>query len=179
MSVRRATRFIDRVITVTLVAIFLVLLGAVVERFFHPFTPLIDRALAWVDKTEALLGEESLMGLSLGMIVLTVSVCLIPLFLPRVNKTQYRTSTVRSVLASVVFFFTQILYGWAESFGRLHLIGAMLLAVVATLVIIEFLALLTRDDQEVSLRTDLLAAAASGLASGIVLKLIQVLVQRL
>jgi hypothetical protein len=179
MSVKRASHFLNKIMAVSIFAITAVIILAAVERLFHPFTPLLKSAGDWIKKTEQMMSVNSLMGISLGMIVLTVLVCMFPLFLPKVNKKQYRTSTVRGVIASVVFFFTQLMYAWAEQFGKLHLIGAMLLAIIVTVIIIEFLALLTRIDEEVSLRTDLLAAAASGLASGIVIKLIEIFVSQI
>lgn len=179
MSVRRATRFLRNVIIFALALITIFILLAAIELVFHPFTPWINRSIAWFIETEELLSVHSLMGISLGMIVLTVLVCLFPLVMPKVNKKQFRTTTFRGVIASLVFFFTQLLYTWAETFGNLHLIGAMLVAIIITLIVIEFLSLLSGVDEEVSLRTDLLAAAASGLASGIVIKLVQVLIGQL
>lgn len=176
MSVKRATRFLRNVMTVAFLLIALVIILAAVESLFHPFTAWLDKAQAWFTNTEKLLSEESLRGISLGMIVLTLGVCFFPLLHPRVNKKQFRTNTFRGVIASLVFFFTQLMYTWAEHFGKLHLMGAMLVAIIVTLIIIEFLSLLTRIDEEVSLRTDLLASASSGLAAGIVIKLVEVLV---
>ncbi len=175
MTVKRASNFLNKVIllSLTLVGVFLVL--AAIESLFHPFTPWINLARAKIAEAEKLLTANSLMGISFGMIALTLAVCLVPLFMPSVNKKQYRTNTARGVLSSVVFFFSQGLYAWAEGFGKLHLIGAMLLAIAVTVIIIEFLALLTRVDEERSLRTDLLSSCAAGLASGIVIKLIEVL----
>jgi hypothetical protein len=175
MSVKRATDFLNRLITATFAILGILAVLAIVERFFHVFTPWIKKAAKWISDSEKLLGGNSLMGISFGMIVLTLLVCAFPLFMPKVNKKQYRTNTIRGVIASVVFFFTQALYAWAESFGSLHLVGAMLLAIVLTILVIEFLSLLTRNDEEVSLRTDLISAGASGLASGIVIKLIEVM----
>ena len=175
MSVKRATRFLNKVIVFTILLCALAVIFAGIESLFHPFTPWIDKSLDWLTNTEKLLSTDSFMGISLGMIVLTLAVCLVPLFLPSVNKKQYRTNTLRGILASAVFFFSQQLYSWAEGFGKLHLIGAMLLAIFITIIIIEFLALLTRVDEERSLRTDLLSSCAAGLASGIVIKLISIL----
>ena len=179
MSVKRASHFLNKVMAVSVFAVTVVIIIAAIERLFHPFSPWLRDIGDWFKNTERLLGANSLMGISLGMIVLTLLVCMFPLLIPKVNKKQYRTSTIRGVIASVVFFFTQLMYAWAEHYGKLHLIGAMLLAIVITVIVIEFLALLTRVDEEVSLRTDLLAAAASGLASGIVIKLIEIFVSQL
>lgn len=176
MSVKRATRFLNKIIVFTMTLIGVILVLAAIESLFHPFTPWINLARAKIADAEGLLTANNLMGISFGMIALTLAVCLLPLFMPSVNKKQYRTNTARGVLASVVFFFSQALYTWAERLGKLHLIGAMLLAIAVTVIIIEFLALLTRVDEERSLRTDLLSSCAAGLASGIVIKLIEVLV---
>jgi hypothetical protein len=179
MSVKRATHFLNKVIALTFAIIGIFLVLAVIESLFHPFTPWIDEARVRIADAERLLTANSLRGISFGMIALTLVVCVLPLLMPSVNKKQYRTNTARGVLASVVFFLSQGLYGWAESFGKLHLIGAMLLAIAVTIIVIEFLALLTRVDEERSLRTDLLSSCAAGLASGIVLKLIEVLVNQM
>jgi Na+/proline symporter len=179
MSVRRATRFLNNVLIVALVIVCAIVILAAVENVFHPFTAWLHDAKAWLIDTEKTLNKNSLMGISFGMVVLTLGACLGPMFMPRVNKQQYRTNTVRGVIASVVFFFTQLMYDWAENFGRLHLIGAMAAAIVVTVLVIEFLSLLTRVDEEVSFRTDLLASVASGLAAGIVIKLIEIIIIQL
>jgi glucan phosphoethanolaminetransferase (alkaline phosphatase superfamily) len=177
MSIKRATRFLQRVLVIFFILLITALALVAVQELFHPFTAYVQTAITWLDRTEELLSQNSWLGISLGMIVLTVLVAVFPLLLPRVNKKQYRTNTVRGVIASVVFFFTQLIYTWAETFGRLHLLAAMLMAIIITVITIEFLALLMRQDEEVNFRTDLLAAAASGLASGIVIKLIEVVVK--
>ncbi len=179
MSVRRATRFLNNVLIVSLVIVCAIVILAAVENVFHPFTPWLQGVKDWLVNAERTLNKTALMGISFGMVVLTLGACLGPIFLPRVNKQQYRTNTVRGVIASVVFFFTQLMYDWAENFGKLHLIGAMVAAIVVTMIVIEFLSLLTRVDEEVSLRTDLLASVASGLASGIVIKLIGIIIAQL
>ncbi len=174
MSVKRATRFLNRVMVFIILAATAVAVLAAIEYLFHPFTPLLEDFSRWLSQTERTLQGDALLGVSFGMIALTVGVCAFPLLMPKVNKRQYRTNTIRGVIASIVFFFSQALYDWAENFGRLRLIGAMVVAIIVTMIIIEFLSLLTRVDEEVSLRTDLISAAASGLASGIVLKLLAV-----
>lgn len=176
MSVRRATRFLKKTALIAFLAVLAVAILAAIQQVFHPFTPWINQAKGWLAKTERLLGTASIVGISTGMIVLTIFACAVPMFMSRVNKTQYRTDIVRGVIASVVFFLTQTLYGAAERYGKLSLIFAMALAIAVTMVIIEFLSLLARNDEEISLRTDLLGAVASGLVSGIVIKLIEVMV---
>ena len=176
MSVQRAKRFLNRVLVVTLLIAMVAVIFAAVEQRYHPFAAQIKTVTDWLANTEQLLSSNEIMGISGGMIALTLIVCLFPIFMPKVNKKQYRTTTFRGVIASVVFFFTQVFYTKAELLGQLHLIGAMILAIIVTVVIIEFLSLLTRNEEEVSFRTDLLAAAASGLASGIVIKLIGVVI---
>jgi len=179
MSVQRAKRFLNRVLVITLLFTMFAVIFAAIEQRYQPFAGQIKTVTDWLSGTEKLLSSNEIMGISGGMIALTLLVCLFPLFMRKVNKKQYWTNTVRGVIASVVFFFTQIFYAKAEKLGQLHLIGAMVLAIVITLVIIEFLSLLTRNEEEVSFRTDLLAAAASGLASGIVIKLIGVVVTQI
>jgi len=179
MSVKRASHFLKKVILSTIILFSTLIILATIETLFHPFTPWIDTCVDWLTETEKNLQGNSLMGVSSGMIALTLLVCLFPLFMRRVNKKQYRTNTFRGVLSSVIFFFSQALYAWAERFGKLHLMGAMLMAIAVTLIIIEFLALLSRVDEEVSLRTDLISACAAGLASGIVIKLIQIFISQI
>jgi len=179
MSVKRAKRFLNRVLVVALLFSMVAVIFAAIEQRYHPFAAQIKTVTDWLTNTEKLLSSNEIMGISGGMIALTLIVCLFPMFMPKVNKKQYRTNTFRGVIASVVFFFTQIFYTRAELLGQLHLIGAMVLAIIVTVIIIEFLSLLTRNEEEVSFRTDLLAAAASGLASGIVIKLIGVVVTQI
>ncbi|MBN2811332.1 MAG: hypothetical protein JXP39_05510 [Spirochaetales bacterium] len=174
MSVKRAARFLNRIIEATIILFGIIVILALVQHGTGIFTPILREFSNRMAQAERLLDKRTMLGISSGMIVFTLASLLFPLFLRRVNKAQYRVNTLRGIISSVVFFFTQMLYSWAALKSRLHMFASMALAIIATLVIIEFLSHLISNEEEVSFRTDLLSAASSGLAAGIVIRLIQI-----
>lgn len=176
MSLSRAGRFLKRVLIVVL--LLAVVAGGLVsvQLVAHPFDREIKLATDWLGQANGLIDRDLMAGLSLGMIVLVLIVAVLPLLMRNVNRSQYFVATQRGVIASVVFFATQLLYNWAESINRFYLIVAMVGVIVVTFVMVETLSLLMHNEQkeENAFRTDLLASFASGLVSGVVIKLAMV-----
>ena len=177
MSTKKAVRFLKQVLVVCLV-LFIIVGGLLaVQLIFEPFTDQIILVTDWIAKVNSVVETSLFTGISVGMIVLALVVAFLPLVSRKINRRQYLVATQRGVLAALVFFFSQMLYTWAENLSRFWLIVAIVGVAAITFILIETLSLLMRQDEEVAFRTDLLASIASGLVSGIVLKLIQVLVQ--
>ena len=176
MSTRYAARFLKNVM-ITFLVLFIIAGSLVLAQIiFQPFDPLIARLTAWIAWANGIIDTSLITGISIGMIVLAMLVTILPLLnRKRINRQQYAVATQRGVVASLVFFFTQMLYGWAEGLSRFWLIVSIIGVIVVTFVIIETLARLMRSDEVVAFRTDLLASIASGLVSGIVIKMIQVM----
>ena len=176
MSLSRAARFLKTVLIITLIVAVVIGALASIQLIAHPFNTQIDLARTWLAKLNTVIGENLMAGISLGMIVLVLLVAVLPLLMRNVNRSQYFVATQRGVISSVVFFLTQMLYTWAEGFSRFYLILSMALVILLTFVLVETLSLLMHSDrkEEMAFRTDLLAAFAAGLVSGIVIKLIMV-----
>ena len=176
MSTKRVVTFLKRILVIFLI-LFIVIGGLVaVQLIWAPFTHEVRVVEAWIASANNFADQDLFTGISLGMIVLALAVAFLPLVSRKINRKQYMVATQRGVLAALVFFFSTMLYTWAGNLSRFWLIVAIVGVAIFTFILIETLALLMRQDEEVAFRTDLLASIASGLVSGIVLKLIQVLV---
>ena len=179
MTPNRAVLFLKQVLLVFMILFIIAGSLVIVQLMFQPFDPWIAHVTAWIAQANDVANTNLFTGLSIGMLALAVLVTLIPVLSRRkINRKQYAVATQRGVVASLVFFFTQMLYDWAEALSRFWLIVSIIGVVIASFVIIETLSRLMRQNEEVAFRTDILASIASGLVSGIVLKLIMVLIQR-
>lgn len=175
MSTKKALRFLRRVLIIGLV-LFIIAGGlAIVQLMFGTFDPAIAQVTTWIAEANNVANTNLITGISIGMILLAILASVLPLVSRKINRKQYLVATQRGVLASLVFFFSQMLYTWAENLSRFWLIVAIVGVAIVTMIIIETLALLMRQDEEVAFRTDLIASIAAGLVSGIVLKLIEVI----
>jgi hypothetical protein len=172
MPISRAVRFLRKVFLTLVLLAAAALALALVQYFCHPFGKQIEAAKRLFANADSLAGKEMLRGISLGMIAFVAAAGLFPLLLKGVDRKQYLVATQRAVIASVILFFSQMLYNWVRTFGFLHLIITMAASTVIALVLIETFSLLIRDDKQVAFRTDLLAAISSSLIAGIILNLI-------
>jgi hypothetical protein len=179
MPLHRAARFLRRVVIIAVAAA--AVLGALVavQLLFNPFGSQLSQAREWMKQGDSLAKRQLMQGLSFGMIALAILVGLIPLVMKGVNRKQYLVATQRAIIASVILFGTQALFGWAEKLGDFYLILIMAGVVVVAFVLIETLSLLMDEDKEVAFRTDMLACISSSLIAGIILKLAVLLASRL
>jgi hypothetical protein len=175
MSTRKALQFLRRVLIVALVLFIITGSMVIVQLMFQPFDPLIAKATEIIAEANGVANTNLITGISIGMLLLAVVASVLPLLSRKINRRQYLVAAQRGVVAALVFFFSQMLYDWAENLSRFWLIVSIVGVVVLTFVVIETLALLMRKDEEVAFRTDIIASIASGLVAGIVIKLIMVI----
>lgn len=177
MPVSRAVGFLRSFLTMVGVITLIGFIVWVAQTQTGFLDPVIAMATLWLAQANAFLDTSMMTGISAGMIILSLLVLVLPLLMKGINKPQYTTAVRRGVVSSLVFFVSQILYTWAELQGRGLLIVSMIVVLILSFVIIEFLSRLLKAEHEAAFRTDMLASMASGLVSGIVLKLIEVLVR--
>jgi len=176
MALRRVSRFLRSVLS------FFLVLGAAagIVAFIQSRWHIFDSALAFLEseiaRLNGLLETELLTGISLGLLALVAVVIVVPLLMPKVNRKQFITATQRGIIASLVFFLSQLLYTWAEGYSKFWLIVSMIGIIILVFILIETLSLMMRQDEEVAFRTDLLASFTSGLGASIVIKLIEIMI---
>jgi hypothetical protein len=142
-----------------------------VQYTWHPFDELLPALGQGQNVAGRTLSAEAVAGITFGTLALALVLSFVPLLSKGVNKKQYLSNFNRSILAAFVYFLTERLYSALEAQGGRFLIWALLGAMVATFLLIEFVVRLVRVEQETSLRTDLLASISSGLAFGIIVRL--------
>lgn len=170
----RALVFLKRLLMTCLVlAVFGAILYAV-QVLFGVFNPLLDALSADLTKIDQALARQLVTGLSIGTIALVLFILFFPLLMKGVEKKQYLISVQRGIISSVVFMLTEWVYHLAEQISRLYLFVAVGIAMFFTVILIEFISLAIRKENEVAFRTDMLAAIVSGLVFGVLVKMTSV-----
>jgi len=139
--------------------------------------PVLEPLKAWLAEADSFMDQSTLIGISTGMIVLSLLVLFMPLFLRSTIKSQYLTSVRRGIVASGVFFLSQVFYSLVDKLGKSYLILSMAAVMLASFLLIEILARFMKEENEASFRTDMFASMAAGLVSSIILTLVQGLVK--
>ncbi len=142
-----------------------------VQAFYHPF----DSQIAWIKESIDYLNTTTsyylIAGISAGTIIFIGVIVLFPMLLKGIDRKNYWWSIVKGLVASFVFYLTQLLYRYAENLGRIYFLLALLAIIIATLILIEIITLSMREERHVELRTDLIAAVTSGLIFGLLLRI--------
>jgi hypothetical protein len=161
---RRFTPLLRRILGFLFI---LVVIGAVawgVQTIWHPLDPVIAYIDQDVGAVGATLSTQAVAGVSLASLVLFAILMIIPLSMRGVNNKQFLGSFTRGILASVVYLFTDWLYGELEHVGRFWLLVGMLTTIVVTIVFVELITRAGKREEEVNARSDLMASITSGLA---------------
>lgn len=177
MANKRVFSFIRNVVVVLAIIVLIGVVVWVVQSTTGLLDPLIVEAQRLLELANGVLDTPLMAGISASMIVLSLVVLFIPLLMKGIQKKQYLTAVRRGIVASGVFFVSQLLYAWAETEGRSILLVSMVLVLVGSFILIELLARMLRAEEEASFRTDMVASMASGLMSGMVLKLVGILLE--
>lgn len=176
MPISRANRFLLRVVTVFLVLVLAGIVLYLVQVFFQPFDDQLKFINDWIITTNQAISRELITGISGGLVVLVLLIFITPLFMRGVNNKQYMVATWRGIISSFVFLVTQALYDYAEQISRFYLIVAIVAVVILSLILIEYLSLMMKQEEQVAFRTDIVSALVSGLIFGIVMKVIFLMV---
>jgi hypothetical protein len=176
-SASRFRRYLRRLarVGILLGALAIVLYG--VQAIFHPFDEAIARLLAYVQELDDNLSREAFAGISIGSLVLILIICLFPFLLKRIDEAAYLRGLWRGLIAAAVYFLSNKLFALAVSANRIYFILATLGIIVLTLIVVEGLSLAVREEEERSFRTDVTASIASGLLFGVLVKLVEFVVE--
>jgi hypothetical protein len=145
-------------------------LGAV-QALFHPFDAYIAAVTGFVEELDSKLTREAFNGITIGSLALVLALCVFPIFLSRIDERAYARGLWRGLVSASVFFLSNELYALASSVGRVHFIVAVLAVVAVSAIVVEGVSLAVREEEEKSLRTDIVASIASGLLFGVLVKL--------
>jgi Na+/proline symporter len=174
MRSSRFTRYIGRLIRVALVlaVIFLGLYAA--QSYYHVFDDQIASVTAFLSSLEGSLSAEALAGISMGSLLLVAVLCLAPIFWKKIDARGYVRGLWRGVISAFVYLASSALFSFAAKASRVYLILAVAGVIIVSALLIEAVSLAGREEEERSLRTDIVSSISSGLLFGVLLQLGQV-----
>jgi len=177
MSKERAFFFAKRVFILFAILLLVTFILFLINMQTNLFTPYLEQASVYLNQANIFLDQSLMTGISIGMIILAVSVLFLPLILRGIKKQQYMVAVRRGVLSTIIFFVSQLLYTWSLDFGKSYLLLSIIIVLIVTFIIIEILSRFKSAEEEASFRTDLFASMSAGLVSSIVLTLIQIMIK--
>lgn len=149
--------------------------AALLVAFLQTRYGLFDRELAWaralMADADTRLSNEAFAGISVGSLLLVLGLCVVPIFMRKIDGPGYRRGLWRGLVSAAVFLVSTKLYALAESASRLYLLVAIGLVVLVSALLVEGISLAVREEDERSFRTDVVSAIASGLLFAVLLKL--------
>jgi len=164
-----ATLFIRLGIVALIVAILVL-----VQQFTHVLDPVIAVLDKDVNKMDGTMTKNLFAGISIGTLVLIAVLFLVPFFHRGVNNKQYASSIFRGIISSAVFFATDLIYRELDHVSHFKLLVIVLLTIVVGFILIEFVAKgLAKREDEVAVRTDIVASIVSGLMFALIVRLAQ------
>ncbi len=169
----RFTTYISRLFRITLVIAVVVLGLYAAYSYYGLFKDQVLTAKAFMQDAEKRMSVEALAGISMGSFVLVAGLCLAPLFMRKIDKRAYKRSLWRGVVSAGVFLVSSELFSYAEKASQVYLIAAILAVIIVSALLIEAVSLAVREEDERSMRTDIVASISSGLLFGVLLKLAQ------
>lgn len=172
----RLKKFLVRLLIVVLVLLIISFILFLLQAFFGLFDPQIAWIKGVVTETDAKFSADVFAGISVGTVGLMIVVSFFPVFMKGVNNRQYFMGLRRGVISAFVFYLSDTLYRWLGEINRFYMILTMVIVVIITFILIEVLSLSTKENEEVSFRTDLVSAIVSGLVFGVLLKLFSTIV---
>lgn len=168
----RFTQFVGQLFWFIIIMVAIACVVFTVQTIWHPFNALIAFINQDVDKVNSTLTGEVVGGISFAALLLFLVLLLIPLLIRGVNNKQFITGFLRGILASAVYLVTDYFYSSMEKLGRFWLVLAILFSIVVTFVLVELITRAGKKKDEVSVRTDLTSSISSGLAFGLIIKLV-------
>jgi hypothetical protein len=151
---------------------------ALVQLLFHPFDAILATVEGGLSETDRTLQSDAVAGVSFGTIVLVVAVAALPLLKKGVRRRQYGLSFWRGLLSSAIFLATDRLYRYVQELGLLYFSATLALFIAATIILVEIVSRVGRQETESDTRTELLASIVSGLVFGLLVQLAGHLLRR-
>jgi Na+/proline symporter len=170
----RFTRYIGRLLRIALVLSVLVLGLYAAQSYYHVFDDQIAGVKAFLASLEDSLSAEALAGISMGSLVLVAVLCLAPIFWKKIDTRGYMRGLWRGIVSAFVFLASTELFSFAAKASKVYLILSIAGVIIVSALLIEAVSLAAREEEERSLRTDIVASISSGLLFGVLLQLGQV-----
>ncbi|AEJ20081.1 hypothetical protein [Gracilinema caldarium] len=166
----RLERFLSQLMLVFIVILLIIGILALMQATLHPFDPVVSKAeltLSTLDKT---LDSSLFSGVSLGTIVVILSILTLSMAGQGVHKRQYMVSYWRGILSSLIFFVSDAFYRYVRSQGMLYYSASLALFIVLMLILVEIISRWGSVTEERERRTELLASIVSGLSFGLLIQ---------
>jgi hypothetical protein len=166
----RLERFLSQLMLVFIVLLLFFGILTLIQAAFHPLDPVVTKAeltLSTLDKT---LSSSLFSGVSLGTIVVILSILALSMAGRGVHKRQYMVSYWRGILSSLIFFISDAFYRYVRSQGMLYYSASLALFIALMLILVEIISRWGSVTEERERRTELLASIVSGLSFGLLVQ---------
>lgn len=173
---KRINRFLLKLLIAACVLVFIGAVIYFIQITFHIFDSQIKQVTDWVDYVNQAGSYSLIAGISFGSIIFILAAGFFPFLLRGVNRKNYWASMQRGLIASFVFYISQIIYKYASNLGRIYFYIAIFAVIVVTLILIEIITLGMKEEKKEaeSMRTDIIASITSGLIFGVLIKVVEV-----
>ncbi len=171
---QRVKKFLSKLFFTLIFIISILFILIIIQLVFHPFSVILSQISEWIINANKTLSSELIAGISIGTVIFVLLMFFFPLMHKGVNRKRYWSSIQKGLITSFVFYISQLFYRYAETIGRFYFLIALFIVIIITLILIEIITLSMREEKEIELRTDLIAAIVSGLIFGILLKLFMI-----
>ncbi|WP_304221487.1 hypothetical protein [Gracilinema caldarium] len=171
----RLERFLSQLILFCIAVMLIVSVLAFIQATLHPLDPVVSKAevtLTILDKT---LSSSLFSGVSLGTIVVILSILALSMAGRGVHRRQYMVSYWRGILSSGIFFLSDAFYRYVRSRGLLYYSASLALFIAVMLILVEIISRWGSASEERDRRTELLASIVSGLSFGLLVQAFEAL----
>jgi len=166
----RLERFLSQLMFVCIVLLIGAGVFALIQATLHPLDPVVSKAevtLSMLDKT---LSSSLFSGVSLGTIVVILTILTLSMAGRGVHKRQYMVSYWRGILSSGIFFLSDAFYRFVRSKGILYYSASLALFIAVMLILVEIISRWGSVTEERERRTELLASIVSGFSFGLLVQ---------
>lgn len=171
----RLERFLSQLMLFCIVLMIIVSVLAFIQATMHPLDPVVSKAevtLTILDKT---LSSSLFSGVSLGTIVVILSILALSMAGRGVHRRQYMVSYWRGILSSGIFFLSDAFYRYVRTRGLLYYSASLALFIAVMLILVEIISRWGSASEERERRTELLASIVSGLSFGLLVQALEAL----
>ncbi|MCA1950074.1 MAG: hypothetical protein LDL24_05860 [Treponema sp.] len=171
----RLERFLSQLMLFCIAVMLIVSVLAFIQATLHPLDPVVSKAevtLTILDKT---LSSSLFSGVSLGTIVVILSILALSMAGRGVHRRQYMVSYWRGILSSGIFFLSDAFYRYVRSRGLLYYSASLALFIAVMLILVEIISRWGSASEERDRRTELLASIVSGLSFGLLVQAFEAL----
>jgi hypothetical protein len=171
----RLERYISQLMLVFIVLLLIIGVLALIQATLHPLDPVVSKAERTLSTLNKTLSSSLFSGVSLGTIVVILSVLTLSMAGRGVHKRQYMVSYWRGILSSLIFFLSDAFYRYVRSQGVLYYSASLALFIALMLILVEIISRWGSVTEERERRTELLASIVSGLSFGLLVQAFEAL----